>query len=766
MGPRTRICRTLAIVLGVLALTAGCLGITQNPSKFPYFLPFGDVIQTHAKPPGHGYYSNFDPFACRLEVRPKEPSIGVGNSQVLIATIFDASGQPRRARRVEWMLEGKGHIVEVDEGGYAPGRGYKVNNQYAVSYTNYKEHTFDRGNRVPTDDFVIRPGQTWCVVSSPIEGDSQVTVYAPEIYDWDKHKVIVQVHWVNAGWIFPPPTTCRGGAPCKLTTNVYRLSDKQPVANHRVRYTILDGPPALVTSTQQRVGEAVTDLLGNGTVSIQQTQPGAGVSRIGIEVIRPPDPCCPMGPGIIVGRGETTIEWTAPSLLFKKNGPPTAAVGQTINYTLTVSNNGRVDSDPLTFRDVIPEGLTFVNSSPPANRDGNQLVWTITPVAAGQTASVQASFRVDRLGTITNTASVTSPDGLRAEDTITTVVAAPGISMTKTGPQTALVGEPINYKITVTNTGNGPATNIVIRDTFDAGLIHASGAGPLDLAPFNLEPGASQTFDLALTAQREGTFVNRANATADGGLTAQAEHPVTVAQPKLRLQVAAPPAKYVRSRVEWIITVANPNSTPLTNVMVRSQLPPEVTYLDASDGARPEGQAIVWSFPTLAPGEEKKLRVAGRAEKVTAKAINRISVTASPGIDEPAESAVELRGVPALLIELVDTKDPVAIGERTSYDLRITNTGSLVAGGIELVVEIPEQMQFIKAQGPGGSVPEVRGNSLVFPAQDGLIPDNVLTYTITVEAAKPGDPRLRAKVKSNLGPDVFTEEEPTTVLPK
>src|SRR5258707_6999799 len=49
---------------------------THNPSYFPYLLPFGDIIPTHAKPPGGGYYANFDPNAVRLEVRPMKDANG------------------------------------------------------------------------------------------------------------------------------------------------------------------------------------------------------------------------------------------------------------------------------------------------------------------------------------------------------------------------------------------------------------------------------------------------------------------------------------------------------------------------------------------------------------------------------------------------------------------------------------------------------------------------------------------------------------------
>ena len=140
-----RVGLSLLMAAGIAALLAGCFGLTQNPSYFPRILPTGDIVRTHAKPPGWGYFTNFDPKAVRLEVRPIESTNPVQTQHVILATIYDEHGKPRRKRRVEWMLEGVGNIVEVDESGYFPGRGYKVDNKYAVSYTDYKEHKITRG---------------------------------------------------------------------------------------------------------------------------------------------------------------------------------------------------------------------------------------------------------------------------------------------------------------------------------------------------------------------------------------------------------------------------------------------------------------------------------------------------------------------------------------------------------------------------------------------------------------------------------------------
>src|SRR4029077_5311874 len=103
----------------------------------------------------------------------------------------------------------------------------------------------------------------------------------------------------------------------------------------------------------------------------------------------------------------------------------------------------------------------------------------------GQTATIQPSFRADRPGTVTNVASVATPDGLHAENQTVTQIAQAGLSMTMTGPPSATVNQPIPFQVTVTNTGSGPATNVRVRDEFDKGMTHESGDQPLELPAFN-----------------------------------------------------------------------------------------------------------------------------------------------------------------------------------------------------------------------------------------------------------------------------------------
>src|SRR5438270_7925216 len=154
--------------LGLLVLAAvlcapatGCFGVSANPSYFPYLLPTWDVVPTHAKPIWPGSDANFDPAANTLVVMPLESTSRVRTQHVLLATVYDAKGGPLRSRRVEWKIEGVGSIIEVDEHGLFPGRGYEFG-RYGVSYTRYHEGRLTRGNGNLTDDFIVRPGHTYC----------------------------------------------------------------------------------------------------------------------------------------------------------------------------------------------------------------------------------------------------------------------------------------------------------------------------------------------------------------------------------------------------------------------------------------------------------------------------------------------------------------------------------------------------------------------------------------------------------------------------
>ncbi len=767
MAPTIR--RTLpGLAAACLLLLSGCYGVSHNPSYFPWSCqPFGDIVRTHGKPSGEGQYADFDPHACRVEVRPIEATSPVRRHYVLIATVSDDKGEPRRNRRVEWMLEGAGNIIEVDESGYFPGRGYKVDNKYAVSYTDYVEHHVSRGNSDPNDDFVIRPGQCWCVVSAAVEGDSHVTVYCPEIYNWDNNKVVVTTHWVDAAWSFPGPVVARSGSPAVLNTSVIRVTDKQPLAGYKVRYRILDGPPAVFLPGHTTEYVATSDLSGNAPATLTQLGPAAGVNKVGVEIIRAPLPTRPDDAGLELARAETTVTWQAPVVSLDVTAPPTVVVGQELTYTIALNNAGLVESKGMTIRAAIPDGTQYIRSDPPALAENNGLVWTLGELTGRQARHLTATCRTTRIGMVTNKVQVSTAEGLRGEKIVTTdvtVAPRPALKVGVEGPAAGAVGAPVAYKITVSNPGTGPATAVVLNAKFDAGLEHETKLNPVESKVGTLAPGESRTVPLTLTARQAGALASVVTARAEGGLTDSASRTVLVKRAEMSLHNTGPAWRYVGRPADWSVELENKGEVPLANVVVRDTLPPEVAFQTASDGGIPQGNQVTWPVGTLQPGEKRRLTVTTVCKALSPRVSTVASVTADPGIDARAATTLEIRGLPAVRMKVADRDDPVDVGGQTEYRIEVTNQGSLPAEEVRVSAVVPDKMRVLDAKGPAAG--QVEGQRVTFPAVGALAPGQSVAYTIAVRAMKAAPAvYFRAELTTSTLTKPLVEEESTSVLP-
>lgn len=759
----------------LLASMSGCyvFSPSQNPAQLWWgFLPNGGIYQTHAKPAGKGYYANFDPYACRVEVRPKVNNQQVGGTQVYIATVYDQTGAARRGRRIEWLIEGPGHIIEVDEGGVYPDRGYKVNEKYAVGYTGYLEHKFDRGNKDGKDDFVVNPGQTFCIVSCPVEGETKVTAYVPAIHDMDKNRQTVSTYWLDATWKVPDPQQARKVA--TLTTKVFKASDSQPLQGYRVRYKVLDGPPALFVNNNGPEVDVTTDTLGNAVAQLRQTTPQMGITHISVELIRPPDLRSVTGSGTMVLTGMTQVEWVGSGLTLNKSGPAVIGINSDFDYLLTVTNTSRSQSDPLTVEDDLPAGLQFVTADPmPVDQSGSRLVWTLLPLPPGGAKVINLKVRATRGGQFNNTARVIDADRTKAaESFFTTTATSPAIKVRLTAPPTGYLNGDVPFNIHVENTGDAPASNVIITSSFEDGLVFFYEGKPspdrsVAMSPFNLAPRESRDFTLNLKANRAGTLTSKVAVTADGGLRDEASAAVNVIRLSLNLQQKGPESRYVSGRFTWEILVDNNSDQAIDNVVIRDTLPPEVGLVRAYDNGQQVGSDIVWNLGTLERNGKRRLRVEVEARQISKKATNRVVASFGPNLTERSEADIKLQGIPAVLMlaDQTDRKGTITVGDTTSYTITINNTGSQKVGKITMRVKASPELKILKAIAPDGSLGQVQGDTIVFKVMDDLLPTNTFNYQLEIEGVAAGDGRLFLEMLSDLtGKEPVRDVEQISVI--
>ena len=773
---------SLLLAGGVCTLLAGCL--SGNPTYFPYLFPGGGAGRSHAKPLGNGYFADFDPHSKRLEVRPEQTTVPLRGTQVVIATVYDENGQPRRARRVEWMIEGPGTIVEVDESGYLSDRGLKVDNKYGYSYTDYREHTITRGNRDPDDDFEIGPGQTYCIITSAVPGETNVIAYAPGIADWEGNKKFVKLNFIDARLQFPAPVSARAGGEYVFSTKINRVADTDPKA-FRIRYRIIDGPPAALTTTSGGPVESVTESTAapsaDGTAKVRINQPTAavGTNRVAIEVIKA-DPADP-AKFTVVSRTETKITWQSPEVGVTVDAGKVTPVNQDFLVTYAVASKGGVDTQDITLNATVPAGMQLMKTEPRATVDGDTLIWTLPGLAAGRQQTVQATYRPTRLGNATVTADVRTLDGLTARGSNVVQVAEGKLSLALEGPTSGVVGEVLPFKMIVTNTGTGPLEKVMVRGRVEEGLETGPSSDVVNEAIDYLDAGASRTIQMPVTAKRGGTFQIQAGAIADGNVRAAPRTAnVTIQEALLSVTAHGLNRAYVGQEVSWELVVRNQGDVAMGNVTVKATLPPEISFVSATDKGQGAGKDTVWKIGGLAARQERKLTITGRCEKRIEKATLTATVSGEPTAakdgtvrpvslvrpitgTKPAEASVQILGVPAIQVNIRESADPVNVGQTTTYTVRVKNVGTQEAAKVDIFIDVPEQLRAVRASGAGAQG-KIDGRQVRFPVIQTLAPGAEAVFTVETEGQTPGNARFQVEVVSSSLRQPVRAEEPTRVL--
>jgi Domain of unknown function DUF11 len=801
MVQRVAMIRVVLFAAVVLPLV-GCFGFVQNPAYIPSILPAGDAIQTHAKPAGFGYYRDFDPQAHRLEVTPASSSCKLGGQQVLIATVYDKDGTARRARRVEWMIEGPGQIVEVDESGIFAGRGYKVNSKYAVSYTDYGEHRFTRGNSDAEDDFTVRAGQTWCVVTSAVPGETIVTAYAPGVFNWERGRVNTKINFGGGdGVIFGgnggakayagasrtnsdgETTSARvnGYASLKTTINTIAKREGLRPEDLRVRYKFIDGEPAdfvappNVSGTRSGVGylEVPADENGYAPVRVKQINPRVGKTNIGVDVLKESN----SGELVSVSKSINTIEWMSPGLNVELTGPKVVNANENGELLLTVTNKSDVEGSRSNVEVRFQQGFTIGTSSPaPAERNGPlSMTWSIPQLSPGAKKEIRIPFRLDKNGSYVAQANATSEDGLIADARITVSVGQATLKTVVDAGRVVSVGEGFNLKVTATNNGSIALDDVKTSLAFGDGLEHSSGADPVQATIGSLAPNESRSVTVPLVARRTGKHPVQVSTYSDS-VVDRGESLIEVRRAELKATVDGPTKLTPGANGLFEFGIANNGDANVPNVVMKATLPVGLTAEKADENGSISGSSTVtWRIGDIPSGGRKLVKVAVKADKTIDKGIVAVSASSgepgrttnrneADGLTAKADMNVTVVGQPALLLEIAEPSEAVPLGRRAGYRVVVKNKGNGPAKLVKIVVELPEEYANVKGYGPNQTTFTPEGSKLIYPVLKELPAGTSYTVSFEVEGTKAGQARVRAEVSATDLAKPLTEEQTTRVL--
>lgn len=317
--------------------------------------------------------------------------------------------------------------------------------------------------------------------------------------------------------------------------------------------------------------------------------------------------------------------------------------------------------------------------------------------------------------------------------------------------------ENIVLRYELTNPGSGETEDAQIQIDLPEGFT-LNGESQPTLEVGTLDAGETVTRNIRLEASDPGNFNISATASTGDLKSSSGQASVEIVKPELKLTVDSPQTAYLGRSVTYNITVENTGDVPALETVVEFPLEAEAQRF-SSTGERIDGDVERFRVGDLDAGQSKSFGITfdpGQAGSIETTAV----ATAYCARDARQEVVTNVQGVPALQVVVVDQQDPVQVGNETTYELQVRNEGTAQDLNIQLSGELPEQLEFVSAE--GDSNVKGQGGTLEFSPIDQLEPGEVASWLITVRGTEQGRGSFDLEVKSDAVTDL-TSSEPTTV---
>ena len=306
------------------------------------------------------------------------------------------------------------------------------------------------------------------------------------------------------------------------------------------------------------------------------------------------------------------------TLVKSVNVTSTIAVGELVNFTITVTNHGPSNATNVQIIDDLNPAFEFVNANGTFTKIGQKIVWTISKLNNGDSASVWVVVRLLTNGTFTNVAITNSTENKTGGFNETNVTAEYrvdfGIIKTSNITQLANEGDLANFTITITNYGPNNATGVQIIDTLSHAFEFRSANGTYSLNGQkivwdigNLNYGETTSVWLVVAIVDHGFYSNLAYVNSTENKTGNSNKTMVVVEPAVNITLF----KYSNvtnttagSLVNFTIEVTNHGPSRATNVSVKDILPNGLEYYSSGSNITGvngvnTGNIVIWNIPKL-----------------------------------------------------------------------------------------------------------------------------------------------------------------------
>lgn len=315
------------------------------------------------------------------------------------------------------------------------------------------------------------------------------------------------------------------------------------------------------------------------------------------------------------------------------------------------------------------------------------------------------------------------------------------------------LGSGATFYLIIKNTSTHSVRNVLLECEFDAALLFPGRREKkIGQRLGTLQPNESKEINLTLYSDTLGSHCCRFRAIAEGEELVWKSVCVEYQKKQLDLSVLGPSTRTIGSRAEYIIKLSNVADEDLQNVQVTVSYDSSLIPREASIGSERENGQLKWVLDTVRVGEGVQLQVEFECEVAAEYSCMRVNVTSPELPQEQASACLKVMPTQGVLdVQVRDTKDPIARGEETTYEVSIENRGLQPASDIQLRARIPRMFRVVSVEAHQGNQklnlrPEVNQNILTVSPIEALPADAFLRYTIQVKAIGSGDDEFEVTI--------------------
>ena len=249
------------------------------------------------------------------------------------------------------------------------------------------------------------------------------------------------------------------------------------------------------------------------------------------------------------------------------------------------------------------------------------------------------------------------------------------------------VGQPCDLMLTVKNSGDANASDVVV-DVFFPRTVRLTAASPKPATAQSsvvwefpsLDAGEEREIHITMIPSQRGELTANANVRFSTAATTL----LAVEEPMLKVAMKGPSQVMMGEPASHVVTVSNPGTGVAHNVTVEVTIPEGLQH--------PKGKRLKMDLGSVNPGEQRSVRLSMTA---VAGGSQNVSVIATSGTELRQTASAKVAVLAPSLNLTVDGPALRYVGRDARYSLKLANDGQAVTNNVRAMYVVPKGFEYL-----------------------------------------------------------------------